>query len=107
MRPLLERLAGSGREEGLIKPLHDRAINGEAGASEFAAARTGNQAILDEGQDLEFFTHLTSIALTDRVLCPFEQLRVPCRTVIQCIRRDSAHDVIRSKTIRQIGGSSG
>jgi len=64
------------------------------GATEPAATRAGNQAILGKGQDLELLAHLASIALIDRVCSPFEQLRIPCRTVIQRIRRYSAHDVV-------------
>ena len=51
---------------------------------------------------MELLTHLTSVAFVDRVLSPFEQLSIPCRTVIQCIRRYSAHDIVGSETIRQI-----
>ena len=53
----------SGRVHGLIEPLDNRTIDGEARASELSAAGARNQAILDECQDLEFFTHLTSVAL--------------------------------------------
>jgi hypothetical protein len=61
---------------------------------------------LYEGEDLEFFTHLASVALIDRILCPFEQLGIPGGAVIQRIGRYSTHDVIGSKTIRQIGGQT-
>ena len=65
-------LVRSGPVYGLIEPLNNRTINRETGASELTAAWAGNQAILDERQDLEFFSHLASKALADGVWCPFE-----------------------------------
>jgi len=56
-RPPRSRLEDGGQPHAFkkplsVEPLSDRAIDGEAAASKFAAARTGNQAILHECQDL-------------------------------------------------------
>ena len=71
--PTAELGIHSGREgRSLVEPLDYGAIDGEAGASELAAAGAGNQAVLDKCQDLKFFAQLASEALSDGVLSPFE-----------------------------------
>jgi hypothetical protein len=59
MCPLFDG-SDSGREQSSIESLHNCAVDREARAPEGASAWTRDQTILDECQDLKFFTHLTS-----------------------------------------------
>ena len=106
VRPLGTGDCTAGALRGLIEPLHNRTVDGEAGGRERSTARSRKQTILDKCQDLEFLTQLPSIAIVDRILRPLEQLGVPCRAVIQRVRRDSTDDVIGPVSIRQIRGQS-
>ena len=85
-----------------IESKNDRAIDREAGASERAPVRTGNQAILNECQDLKFLPHLAPIAFVDCVLGPLEQLRIPSRAVVQSNCRYSADYVVGPEAVGQV-----
>src|SRR5580704_9800811 len=85
-----------------VQPLSDRAVDGEAGAPKWYSARAGDQAVLHEGKNLELFAYLATEAVVDCVLCPFEELGVPSRAVIQRDRWNSTEDVVGAVTIRQI-----
>jgi hypothetical protein len=79
-----------------------RTIDRETGTSEFAAARSGNEAILYESQDLELFADLPSITFGNGVLSPFEQLGIPRWAVIESKCRDSSYNIVWPESIGQI-----
>ena len=64
--------AGSGHEGSSIEPYDNRTIDGETGTSVRSSARRGKQAILNVGEDLEFFTKLLPIPFVDGILRPCE-----------------------------------
>ena len=68
--PVARLEAGNGHEGSSIEPYDDRTIDGESSASERSSARRGKQAILNECEDLEFFTKLLPIPFVDGILRP-------------------------------------
>ena len=54
-----------------IESQDNGAIDGKTRTSKCGTARPGNQAILGERQDLEFFSQLTAVAAANSCLCPF------------------------------------
>src|SRR5260370_21802059 len=100
------RCLNEGRQRArgkLVEALNDRTIDGEVAARERGSGRSRKQAILNESQNLELFTQLAPISLVDCILRPLEQLSIPDWTVIQGIGRYSANDIVRPKTVRQVG----
>src|SRR5690349_15487022 len=94
--------SGSGHATCSIEALNNGAVDGEARAPEFPAVRAGDEAVLDEGEDLELLAHLASVAFADCVCRPFEQLGIPRRAVVQSIRWNASDDIIRPEAIGQI-----
>ena len=101
--PRCQIVQDSGREQLSIEPLNDRTIDGELAARERRARRPRKQAVLDESQNLELFAQLAPVSFVDCIPGPLVQLSVPDWTVIQGIGRYSANDVVRPKTVRQVG----
>src|SRR5580700_8392589 len=90
------------RERSSIETLNNRTIDGEPRATERRSARTGDQTVLHEREDLEFLAQLPTIALLDRLSRPCVQLSVPCRAVIESDRRDAAENIVWPMPIGQI-----
>ena len=88
---------------GSVEALDNWAVDGETGTPKGYSTRPGDQAVLHKGKDLELFAHLAAEAVVDCVLCPFEELGVPSRAVIQRDRRDSTEDIVGAVTVSQIG----
>src|SRR5260370_37258498 len=85
-----------------IQALNDRAVDGEASTLKFSTIWPSDQTVFHEGENLELFTHLSAQPLVDRVLGPFEQLRIPVRSLIERDGRNSPYHIIRSESIGQI-----
>ena len=78
MCPLLEEGLGSGHEGNSIEPLNDRTIDGEVTGRERCPTGRCKQAILDESQNLELLTQLTTVSFVNCILGPGELfLRAP------------------------------
>src|ERR1700756_3787080 len=86
----------------LVETFNDRAIDREARASERRAARGSDEPVLHEGQNLKLFAQLAPIPLVDGSVCPLIQLSVPCWTVIERNRRNSAKYVVGSVAVCQV-----
>src|SRR6267142_551129 len=85
-----------------VETLSNRAVDGEAGTPKWFSTRPSDQTVLHEGENLKLFAHLTTEAIRDCVFCPFKQLGIPRRAVIQRDCRDPAKDIVRAVTISQI-----
>src|SRR5258708_33127009 len=72
--------AGAGYR--LMQSLDDWAIDGEASATKRRSARTSQETVLDERQDLELLTKLTTETLIDGIGGPLEEGRVACCTIV-------------------------
>ena len=79
-----------------VETLSNWAVDGEARTPKWRSTRAGNQAVLNEGENLELFAHLTTEAIIDCVFCPLKELGVPSRAVIQRDRWNSPEDIVRT-----------
>src|ERR1700745_1915751 len=89
-----------------IKALDDWAVDREAGTPEGFTIWPCDQTVLYEGENLELLPQLSAEPLVDRVLGPFEQLRIPVGTVSKIEGGNSPHHIIRSESIGQICGQT-
>src|SRR5260370_41447140 len=87
---------------GSVEALDNWAVDGETGTPKGYSTRPGDQAVLHKGKDLELFAHLAAEAGVDCVLCPFEELGVPSRAVIQRDRPVSTQDIGGAMAVSRI-----
>jgi hypothetical protein len=92
-----------GHEGTSIEPLNDGTINGETGAPERRPSQPSKEAVLNVSQNLELLTQLSPVSVGNCGLGPREQISIPRGRVIQGLSRYSAQDVVRPKTILQVG----
>src|SRR5258708_1404135 len=85
-----------------VQAPNHRTVDGEAGTLKCFTTWPSDQTVLNEGENLELFTHLTPEPLVDGMLGPFEQLGIPVGAVIERDGWDSTQDVVRPKAVSQI-----
>src|SRR5262249_2200763 len=85
----------------LEEPPDDPAVDHPPDGAVRRAVGTGDPALLDQPQDLEFLGDAGAIALVDRLLRPLAEVDVPDRAVVGGDRRDTAEDVERPAALAQ------
>jgi len=87
-----------------VEALGDRTVDREARAPKRRSTWPSEQLVLNKVENLELFTHLAPESLIDRALCPFEQLRIPVRAVVQSNGWYSTENIVWPESVSQVRG---
>src|SRR5215467_7793520 len=90
----------------LIQPLCDWAVDDESAGTELGASGTGQNTILDQGQDSKLLGLQAAKASGDGVLGPLVRLGFPKRAVVGGDGGDAAQHVVGAMPIGERGDQS-